>query len=159
MFASVLLLASILAAPPCPDTPPAGPAAPQPLPAVTILDLGYFPYRDRTFTRARLAENREARDALACRYLFYPTTRANLGPAIEELDHLHAAWDALDWVLAYRNMMESDLESESPDPTPPHVHEDGMRQWLESLRDLIGPEAYYRGQMPAALPAWRFPDD
>lgn len=37
-----------------------------------------------------------------------------------------------------------------------HSHPDWQREALRTLRERIGPEAYYAGRMPPCVPVWRF---
>jgi hypothetical protein len=57
---------------------------------------------------------------------------------IEEVDHLYDIWDTVrDARCAYYYITV-------------------RRQALKKLRDLVGPEAYTSGNLPAHIPVWRF---
>ena len=58
--------------------------------------------------------------------------------ALHETDQLYDIWDTL-----------SDARCE-------YYYVAYRRQALKKLRDMLGPDAYYRGQLPPPVPVWRF---
>jgi hypothetical protein len=58
--------------------------------------------------------------------------------ALRETDQLYDVWDTL-----------SDARCE-------YYYVAYRRQALKKLREMLGPDAYYRGQLPPPVPVWRF---
>lgn len=105
--------------------------------APPIEDCNRFP--DRHLIGDLLAFNRSYRNSLA---LLAEVDRGNVEAnraALEETDYLYRVWDALrdarcDYYLTHTR-----------------------RRALKALRDLVGDEAYYSGQLPPHIPLWRIP--
>lgn len=63
-------------------------------------------------------------------------------------------WRTEDWMEEARRLGEIwELARQSTNPTRQWYY---RREDLARLRDLIGREAYYRGEMPPSVPVWRF---
>jgi hypothetical protein len=62
-----------------------------------------------------------------------------LRAALDDTEQLFRIWDTL------------------RDAVSNHYCVNYRRQALDRLRDLLGPQAFYRGDMPPSLPIWRFP--
>jgi hypothetical protein len=104
--------------------------------APPVSDCERFP--DRATVGDLLAFNRAYRECLTSRQAVEPARRWELREALQETDRLYEVWDAIgdarrdSWYVTFR------------------------RQALKRLRDLLGPEAYYTGNLPPHVPIWRF---
>jgi hypothetical protein len=104
--------------------------------APPLSDCLRFP--DRRLAAELLEFNRAYRQHLVRRESVEVTGRAELDTAIAETDALYGVWDAV-----------RDAGSEGYNITV-------RRQALLSLRNAIGPEAYFTGRLPPHVPVWRF---
>lgn len=85
------------------------------------------------------AENRAFRQHLCNRRDLDVLHREEIDAVIEECDQLYRAWDLIrDSRCSYYYMTV-------------------RRQALLDLRNLLGLRAFYRGELPPALPVWRLP--
>lgn len=80
-------------------------------------------------------------------YMESDPRRTNLENAIRETDGLQVAWCKLGWIQSYARGLNSSWSPYSIS---------GLRDQLNELRDLLGEEAYYNGEMPYPVPIWRF---
>ena len=101
-------------------------------PAVT--DLARFP--PPVVVEQELLANLDYRRHAAARGAADPTRAAEWNRVLAETDLIHAAWYALRWAHMYEDR-------------------DQRADALARLRDYLGPEAYYAGQMPPGVPVWR----
>ena len=85
------------------------------------------------------AHNRAYRKELEDRLALDTLHAEELRAAIAETEELFRIWDTL------------------RDALTEHYYIDYQRQALDRLRQQIGLAAFYRGDMPPALPIWRFP--
>ena len=60
--------------------------------------------------------------------------------ALNETDHLYQVWDSV------------------RDARCNYYYVTVRRQALKTLREMIGTEAFYRGELPPHVPVWRFPE-
>jgi hypothetical protein len=86
-----------------------------------------------------ISHNRAYRKELEDRLALDSLHAEDLRGAIDEADQLFRIWDTL------------------RDALTEHYYVDYQRQALDRLRDQLGLAAFYRGDMPPALPIWRFP--
>jgi hypothetical protein len=106
------------------------------LDAPPLCDSARFP--NRAAIDELLAFNRAYRCSVENRQPMEAVHGGELRTIQEEVDHLYAVWDTLrDAQSGYRYV------------TP-------RRLALQRLRELLGAEAYYRGEMPPHVPLWRF---
>ncbi len=106
------------------------------MPAPYLEELWRFP-APATITNF-LAFNRAYKKDLCERFALDALHAEELRDTINETERLHAAWDAM-----------RDARCE-------YYFVTTRRQALATLRTLIGPEAFYRGQLPPPVPVWRF---
>jgi hypothetical protein len=85
--------------------------------------------------------NRDYRNDLTKRLAMDRLNGDALQAAILETDQLHKVWQTL------------------LDARCDYYHTTVRRQSLMQLRDLVGPEAFYSGQLPPHVPVWRFPEN
>jgi hypothetical protein len=85
-----------------------------------------------------ISHNRAYRQELGERLAIDPLHADELREAIAEAEELFRTWDTL------------------RDALTEHYYVDFQRQALDRLRDRLGMTAFYRGDMPPALPVWRF---
>lgn len=104
--------------------------------APPLTDSVRFP--DRTAINDLLAFNRAYRQNIDGRRPLVLSRWWELHAALEETDHLYHIWDT------------------ARDARCDYYYVTVRRHALKKLRDLIGPEAYYAGQMPPYVPTWRF---
>jgi hypothetical protein len=121
-----------------------------------VVDLGVLQGRNEEFARAPmlgecdrfperklindyLALNRSYRNDLNMRLAIDLVHMEELRTAIAETDQLYQAWDTV------------------RDARCDYYYVTVRRQSLQLLRDLIGAEAFYSGQMPPNVPVWHFP--
>jgi hypothetical protein len=105
--------------------------------APPLIDCSRFP--DRNLISDLLGFNRAYRDALASRLEFDRVHAEDLRTAIEETDLLYRIWDSL------------------RDARCDYYFTTYRRQALKLLRDIVGDQAYYSGQLPPHIPLWRIP--
>jgi hypothetical protein len=105
--------------------------------APSIVDSHLLP--DSTYCRCLMALNRSYRETLVRRQLLDTIHADDIGATIRETDLLYRAWDLACYAACESNYLTV------------------RRQWLEELRGLIGPTAYYSGNMPPPVPLWRIP--
>jgi hypothetical protein len=86
-----------------------------------------------------ISHNRAYRKELEDRLAIDPLHAEELRTAIDEAEHLFRIWETL------------------RDALTEHYYVDFQRQALDRLRGQLGMAAFYRGDMPPALPIWRFP--
>src|SRR5262245_56612848 len=86
-----------------------------------------------------IANNRKYHTELHHRLEIDPLHAEELRDAMNEAEELFRAWDTLRVALTQ------------------HYYVDYQRQALDRLRAQLGLTAFYRGDMPPALPTWRFP--
>jgi hypothetical protein len=98
-------------------------------------------FPERALVSDFLAFNRAYRSDLCARMLIDPVHAEDLRNAILETDQLYRAWDAV---------RDSRCE---------YYYITVRRQALNQLKDMIGNEAFYRGQLPPHVPVWRFAEN
>jgi len=96
-------------------------------------------FPDRKLINEFLALNRAYRNQLTARLAIDLVYSEELRTAIAETDQLYQIWDTV-----------RDARCE-------YYYVTVRRQALQLLRDLVGPEAFYSGQMPPHVPVWHFP--
>ena len=99
-------------------------------------DCQRFP--ERTTVNEFLAFNRSYRQHLDIRQPGEPARWWELRTALQETDHLYQIWDTV-----------RDARCE-------YYYVTVRRQALKRLRELLGEQAYYSGQLPPYVPLWRF---
>ncbi len=105
--------------------------------APTILEGQRFP--DRKLINELLALNRSYRNYLTARMEIDSIHIEELRDAICETDQFYNVWD---------NLRDAQCD---------YYYVTVRRQALNTLRALIGAEAFYTGQMPTHVPVWHFP--
>jgi hypothetical protein len=96
-----------------------------------------FPSRD--MAGDLLAFNRSYRDSLTSRLALDMIHAEELRAALAEADQLYRIWELV-----------RDARCE-------YYYITYRRQALQQLRDLVGAEAFYSGQLPPHVPLWRIP--
>ena len=96
-----------------------------------------FPERDAVLDF--LISNRAYREELQLRLAFEPGQAGHLELAMQEADELHRLW-----VLVAETRWG-------------FLYVTARRQALGQLRDLVGAQAFYSGQLPPYVPVWRIP--
>jgi len=96
-------------------------------------------FPDRKLINEFLALNRAYRNQLTARLAIDLVYAEELRAAIVETDQLYQVWDTV-----------RDARCE-------YYYVTVRRQALQLLRDLIGAEAFYAGQLPPHVPVWHFP--
>ncbi len=104
--------------------------------APTLNDCMRFP--DRATANDMLAFNRAYRQHLGVRQPLELVHWWELRIALQETDHLYQIWD-----------LARDARCEL-------YYVSVRRQALKKLREMMGEEAYFCGQMPPSVPLWRF---
>jgi hypothetical protein len=104
--------------------------------APTLNDCQRFPNRDAV--NELLSFNRAYRQHLGLRQPMELARWWDLRTALQETDHLYQVWD---------NVRDARCE---------YYYVTVRRQALKKLREMIGEDAYYTGQMPPPVPIWRF---
>jgi hypothetical protein len=104
--------------------------------APTLNDCQRFP--DRDAVNELLSFNRAYRQHLGLRQPMELARWWDLRTALQETDHLYQVWD---------NVRDARCE---------YYYVTVRRQALKKLREMIGEDAYYTGQMPPPVPIWRF---
>jgi hypothetical protein len=105
--------------------------------APRLEECSRFP--ERSLVNEMMAFNRAYRSDLVARLALDTIHEDELRAALAETDHLYRIWDAI------------------RDARCDYYYITVRRQALQQLRDLIGPEAYYSGNLPPHVPLWRFP--
>ncbi len=105
--------------------------------APPLVDCKRFPNRDAI--NDMLTFNRNYRRDLEARLLFDRVHNEQISAALQETDYLYRIWDTV------RNARCG------------YYYISVRREALKELRDLIGEEAYYSGQLPPHVPVWRIP--
>lgn len=100
-------------------------------------DCHRFP--ERKMINDFLALNRSYRNELTARLVIDVVHCEELRSAICETDQLYQVWDTV------------------RDARCDYYYVTVRRQSLQLLRELIGAEAFYAGQMPPNVPVWHFP--
>ncbi|MFN4259418.1 MAG: hypothetical protein ACK4RK_08965 [Gemmataceae bacterium] len=106
--------------------------------APPVCDSERFP--DRATVNDMLAFNRAYRQHIDNRQLMDLANWWALKVVLEETDRLYQVWDTV-----------RDARCE-------YYYVTVRRQALKRLRDTLGPEAYYSGQLPPYVPVWHFQD-
>jgi hypothetical protein len=96
-------------------------------------------FPERKLVNDFLALNRSYRNDLNARLTIDLIHMEELRAAIMETDQLYHVWDTV------------------RDARCDYYYVTVRRQSLQLLRDLIGAEAFYSGQMPPNVPVWHFP--
>jgi hypothetical protein len=104
--------------------------------APPVSDCQRFP--DRATISDLLTFNRAYRQHLDSRLSVELVRWWDLREAVQEADRLYQVWDTV------------------RDARCDYYYVTVRRQALKRLRDTIGPEAYYGGQLPPHVPLWRF---
>jgi hypothetical protein len=95
-------------------------------------------FPDRETANAFLALNRAYRQHINVRQPVELLHWYELGTALRETERLYQIWEAV-----------RDARCE-------HYYVTVRRQALQRLRELVGEEAYYHGDLPPCVPLWRF---
>jgi hypothetical protein len=106
--------------------------------APRLNDSARFP--DRAAVNDMLTFNRAFRRHLDGRQVLEADRAACYREALQETDRLYYVWDAV-----------RDARCE-------FYYVTVRRAALKKLRGLVGPEAYYAGNLPPYVPLWRFPE-
>jgi hypothetical protein len=104
--------------------------------APALSDCLRFP--DRDAVNEMLSFNRAYRQNLGLRQPIELAHWWEYRTALQETDHLYQVWD---------NVRDARCD---------YYYVTVRRQALKKLREMIGEEAYYSGQMPPSVPVWRF---
>jgi len=96
-------------------------------------------FAERKLVNDFLAVNRSYRNDLHARLAIDLVNMEELRTAILETDRLYQVWDTV------------------RDARCDYYYVTVRRQALQLLRDLIGPQAFYSGEMPPNVPVWHFP--
>src|SRR5207249_7335378 len=104
--------------------------------APVLSDCQRFP--DRDAVNELLSFNRAYRQHLGLRQPMELARWWELRMALQETDHLYQIWD---------NVRDARCE---------YYYVTVRRQALKKLREMIGEDNYYGGQMPPSVPIWRF---
>jgi len=94
---------------------------------------------ERALVNEMMAFNRAYRNDLVTRLALDTIHEDELRAALTETDHLYRIWDAI------------------RDARCDYYYITVRRQALLQLREMIGAEAYYSGNLPPHVPVWRFP--
>jgi len=94
---------------------------------------------DRTTISDLMAFNRSYRDSLTSRLAVDKIHAEELQEAVRETDQLYQIWDT------------------ARDARCEYYFVSYRRQALQQLRDLVGAESFYQGQLPPNIPWWRIP--
>ena len=104
--------------------------------APAVDDALRFP--ERTTINELLAFNRSYRQYIDVRQSLELVHWWELRVALQETDRLYQIWDSV------------------RDARCPYYYVTVRRQALKRLRELVGEESYYSGQLPPCVPLWRF---
>jgi len=106
--------------------------------APLVAEADRFPARD--LVNDMLAFNRNYRDSVSSRLALDTIHVEELGTIVTETDQLHRVYEAV------------------RDARCDYYYVTYRRQALAQLRDLVGVEAFYTGQLPPHVPLWRIPE-
>ena len=106
--------------------------------APPLSEAARFP--DRAMVNELLTFNRTYRQYLTVRQPVDLVHGDELRIALNETDHLYQVWDSV------------------RDARCNYYYVTVRRQALKTLREMIGTEAFYRGELPPHVPVWRFPE-
>jgi hypothetical protein len=106
--------------------------------APRLAECQRFP--ERRHVNDLLTFNRTYREFLTNRQRVDLVHADELRLALDEADHLYQVWDAV------------------RDARCNYYYITVRRQALKQLRDLIGAQAFYGGDLPSHVPVWRFPE-
>jgi len=95
-------------------------------------------FPERTTVNELLAFNRSYRQLLDVRQPLELVHGWELRMVLQETDRLYQVWDSV------------------RDARCPYYYVTVRRQALKRLRDLIGDDSYYAGNLPPCVPLWRF---
>lgn len=104
--------------------------------APPVSDSLRFP--ERTTINELLAINRSYRQHIDGRQPGEPSRWWELRSVLQETDNLYHIWDT------------------ARDARCEYYYVTVRRQALQRLRELLGPQAYYQGNLPPHVPMWRF---
>jgi hypothetical protein len=107
--------------------------------APMVDDACRFP--DRATVNELLAFNRRYRQLIDVRKPLELVHGRELRVALQETDHLYQVWDKV------------------RDARCPYYYVTVRRQALKRLRDLVGEESYYSGNLPPCVPLWCFREE
>jgi len=96
-------------------------------------------FPERPLVNELMAFNRAYRNDLTTRLALDTVHEDELRAALAETDQLYRIWDAV------------------RDARCDYYYITVRRQALQQLREMVGAEAYYSGQLPPHVPVWRFP--
>lgn len=99
----------------------------------------YRRFPQRQLVNDLLSFNRALRNDLAARLAVDRLHEEELRAALEETDQLYKIWDTV------------------RDAGCEYYYINVRRQALLQLRNLLGPQAFYSGQIPPHVPTWRIP--
>jgi hypothetical protein len=105
--------------------------------APPVDDGARFP--DRALINDLMTANRAYRQELTQRLAIDRINADALRAAVAETDHLYRIWDSV------------------RDARCDYYYVTVRRQALQQLRELVGAEAYFRGELPPHVPWWRMP--
>ncbi|GIW80785.1 MAG: hypothetical protein KatS3mg105_2592 [Gemmatales bacterium] len=97
-----------------------------------------YRFPDRETITGFLEFNRAYRRTLAMRYALEMASRQQIAQAIDQTDFYHRCWDA------------------ARDARCEYYYVTVRRHALRKLRELLGHEAYYSGELPPYVPLWSF---
>ena len=106
--------------------------------APPVNDCLRFP--DRSVVSELLAFNRAYRQQMDTRQAVELVHWWEFREAVQEADKLYQVWD---------NVRDARCD---------YYYVTVRRQALKTLREMIGTEAFYRGELPPHVPVWRFPE-
>ena len=104
--------------------------------APPLADCLRFP--DRALINELLSFNRAYRQHLDSRQALDAGSRWELQEALQETDRLYQIWDSV------------------RDARCDYYYVTVRRQALKQLREVVGPQDYYAGNLPPHVPVWRF---
>jgi len=99
-----------------------------------------FRFPERSAVNELLVFNRAYRNYLEIRQPMQVAQGGYLRTVLKEVDHLYSVWDTV-----------RDARCE-------YYYVTVRRQALKHLRELVGEESYYKGDLPPHVPTWRFQD-
>jgi hypothetical protein len=97
-----------------------------------------FRFPERSAVNELLVFNRAYRNYLEIRQPMQVAQGGYLRAVLKEVDHLYTVWDTV-----------RDARCE-------YYYVTVRRQALKHLRELVGEESYYKGELPPHVPVWRF---
>ena len=106
--------------------------------APLAIEVERFPHRE--LVNDMLAFNRTYRDSVNNRLALDMLHIEELSSVLQETDHLHRVYEAV------------------RDARCDYYYVTYRRQALAQLRELVGLEAFYTGQLPPHVPLWRIPE-